>query len=450
MMPHRPYSRDAARPDLLIVGVGLAVICHLWRVPDLFPALGPLRLMIVSALACLAGLVLSRSPARSLARLVTPLTGPLALLVALMVLSIPTSLDPQLSTVFFFKDLLPRVLLGALIVGSVRGRSDLEWIILATLAGCWMYTAVMVIRAPRANGPAGWTDLAMYDRNDFALLAVCALPLAVYFLRREAGRARRIFGALTMVVLLYVIARGGSRGGFLGLTAVLGFMALRYRAVPARVRLGAVTAAALAVGVLGGTRYRNQLATLVNPTQDYNWSGRDYNGRLELWKRGRGYIADHPVFGIGLAAYTVAEGELSEVARARLAHGQEVTPLQAHNMFIQIAAELGLVALSVFVYLLWRFYRTTRDVRRALELGHGVSPPPDHALATALTASLLGFVVCGVFLSAAYFAQFFIMLGYVGALAKLCPVWATQRVVPAYNAMWTGEAAAPAAIQPLP
>jgi putative inorganic carbon (hco3(-)) transporter len=352
--------------------------------------------------------------------------------------------------VFLFKDLLPRVLLGALIVGSVRGRSDLEWIILATLVGCWMYTAVMVIRAPRAIGPAGWTDLAMYDRNDFALLAVCALPLAVYFLRREAGRVRRVFGALTMVVLLYVIARGGSRGGFLGLTAVLCFMALRYRAVPARVRLGAVIAAALAVGVLGGTRYRTQLATLVNPTQDYNWSGRDYNGRLELWKRGRGYIADHPVFGIGLAAYTVAEGELSEVARERLAHGQEVTPLQAHNMFIQIAAELGLIALSVFVFVLWRFYRTTRDVRRALEMGPGVSPPAEHALATALTASLLGFVVCGVFLSAAYFAQFFIMLGYVAALAKLCPVRATQRVVPAYNAMWTGETAVPAAIQPLP
>ncbi|HXT18188.1 MAG TPA: O-antigen ligase family protein [Gemmatimonadaceae bacterium] len=442
-------SADDRRPDLLVIGVGLTVVCHLWRVPDLFPVLGPLRLMILSAVACLAGLVLSRRGERSLTRLFTPVTAPLLALVALMVLSIPTSLDPQLSTVFLFKDLLPRVLLGVLIAGSIRNRRDLEWIMLATLAGCWMYTAMMMVRAPRATGPTGWTDLAMYDRNDFALLAVCALPLAIYFLRREAGRSRRIFGALTMMVLLYVIARGGSRGGFLGLTAVLGFMALRYRAVPARVRFGAVLAGALAIGVLGGTRYRTQLATLLNPTQDYNWSGRDYNGRLELWKRGRGYIADHPVVGIGLAAYTVAEGELSEVARERLAHGQEVTPLQAHDMFIQIAAELGLPALVAFVFLLWRFYRTTRDVRRALDTPRETSRPPEHALAVALTASLLGFIVCGVFLSAAYFAQFFIMVGFVGGLAKLCPVWATRRApVAPYAPVWVGNDAA-AALPPI-
>jgi O-antigen ligase len=443
-------TANTRRPDLLVIGVGLTVVCHLWRVPDLFPVLGPLRLMIITAIGCLAGLVLSRRPERSLTRLFTPVSGPVALLIGLMILSIPTSLDPQLSTVFLFKDLLPRVLLGVLIVGSIRNRTDLEWIILATLGGCWMYTAMMVIRAPRAVGPAGWTNLAMYDRNDFALLAVCELPLAIYFLRREAGRARRLFGALTMAVLLYVIARGGSRGGFLGLTTVLGYMALRYRAVPARVRLGAVVAGVLAIGVLGGTRYRNQLATLLNPTQDYNWSGRDYNGRVELWKRGRGYIANHPVFGIGLAAYTVAEGELSEVARERLAHGQEVTPLQAHDMFIQIAAELGLPALAVFAFLLWRFYRTARDVRRALETPRGVDPPAEHALATALTASLFGFIVCGVFLSAAYFAQVFIMIGFAAAVAKLCPAWATQHVTgPAYDAVWVGDGTA-AAVPPIP
>jgi O-antigen ligase len=207
--------------------------------------------------------------------------------------------------------------------------------------------------------------------------------------------------------------------------------------------VASLVAGAVAIAVLGGTRYRKQLATLLNPTQDYNWSGRDYDGRLELWKRGRGYIADHPVVGIGLAAYTVAEGELSEVARQRLAHGQEVTPLQAHDMFIQIAAELGLPALVAFAFLLWRFYRTTRDVRRALATPPGVSPPPEHALATALTASLLGFIVCGVFLSAAYFAQFFIMIGFVAGLAKLCPVRVANRAS-AYEGMWVGGPAAAA------
>ena len=219
--------------------------------------------------------------------------------------------------------------------------------------------------------------------------------------------------------------------------------------MPLRVRIGALVAGGLAIAVLGGTRYRAQLATLLDPTQDYNWSGRDYNGRLELWKRGRGYIADHPVLGVGLAAYTVAEGELSEVARDRMAHGQEVTPLQAHDMFIQVAAELGVVAFAVFLFLLWRWYTTTRDVRRALDTVRGETPPPEHALAVALTASLLGYIVCGIFLSAAYFAQLFILVGFVGGLAKLCPMWATRRVpVAAYDMSWASDGGA-AALPPV-
>jgi len=305
----------------------------------------------------------------------------------------------------------------------VRDRRDLEWLVLAMLAGCWVYTAMMMRVA--ATGPGGeWINLVEYDNNDFALLAVASIPLAAFFVRAGERRWRRAFGLATLGMLLFVIGRTESRGGFVGLLIVLLFLAVRYRAIPARVRTGAMLAAGLAIAVLGGTRYREKLSTFLNPKQDYNWSGQDYNGRLELWKRGVGYMQDRPAFGVGLDAFPIAEGELSEVARERLQHGQEVKTLVAHNMYVQIGAELGIPALLVFAWMLWRMYRTTRDVRRA----YAGADSAESDLALAFTASLLGYLVCATFIAAGYFTFLYVVIGFVGALAKVAPVVSARRV----------------------
>ena len=125
--------------------------------------------MIVSAVACLAGLVLSRRPERSLTGLLSPVTGPLALLIGLTVLSIPTSLDPQLSTIFFFKDLLPRVLLGALIVASF-------WILQPFLAAAIWATMIVVATWPVML----WFQARLWRRRSLAVAAMTVILLLLF------------------------------------------------------------------------------------------------------------------------------------------------------------------------------------------------------------------------------------------------------------------------------
>jgi putative inorganic carbon (HCO3(-)) transporter len=232
------------------------------------------------------------------------------------------------------------------------------------------------------------------------------------------------------------IARTGSRGGFLGFGVVLAYLLTTYRVLPRRIRMWGVLGGALLLAA-GGPRYWERLRTMLEPSRDYNWSGEEYTGRGELWRRGIGYIRRRPIVGLGANRFVTAERELSEVARRRVMAGRPVQALVAHNSYIHIAAELGLPALVVFLALLARTARTLTSVRRRAG--------PDTrlgAFAHVLFASLLGYVVCAFFQSAAYFAFFYLCLGLAAATGALV---VAERRPPARG----GLAALPQALLPV-
>jgi putative inorganic carbon (hco3(-)) transporter len=212
-----------------------------------------------------------------------------------------------------------------------------------------------------------------------------------------------------------------------GLVAVLAYLVLGFRAVPARVRiLGALAAVLLLVA--GGQAYRSRVETIFRPSEDYNWSSE--TGRLAIWQRAGDYVKARPVFGLGVDRFRAAERSISPVARARQRAGRGVPDLVAHNMFIHVAAELGLPALAVFVALLVATARTLVRVRR--RAGDRSMDDRLPAFARALLASLLGFCVCGIFLSVAYapYLQLLLWLTVaVGALAATWPELARRPIV---------------------
>jgi O-antigen ligase len=100
----------------------------------------------------------------------------------------------------------------------------------------------------------------------------------------------------------------------------------------------------------------------------------------------------------------------------------------AHNSFVQIGAELGVLGLGLFVALFAVAVRALSRVGR----GQGAAA----FLAQTLTASLVAYVVSGFFLSAAYWAYLYTLLGMVAGLVKIAgPARATGavRLRPARN-----------------
>jgi O-antigen ligase len=121
------------------------------------------------------------------------------------------------------------------------------------------------------------------------------------------------------------------------------------------------------------------------------------------------------VTGVGLGAFPVAEGTLSPLAQ-RQAWGEGVKWSVAHNSFVQVGAELGVAGLLVFVALLITSFVTAM---RSAGLARTTSDVRAESLARALAVSLVGYAVAGFFLSQAYAAFLFVLVGLILGLARV-------------------------------
>jgi O-antigen ligase len=273
---------------------------------------------------------------------------------------------------------------------------------------------ITVFFTPGPDGRLG--DLVFYDANDFALIMICSIPFAVLFLQRAGGTRRRLLGLVCLGMFVAGIVKSGSRGGFLGLIAVSLYVLLRYRAIPARVRLFAAVAGVALFSIVATGKYWDLIGTILHPQEDYNWSSQE--GRREVWKRGVGYMLSRPVLGVGVAAYPTAEGMLSEVGRALASQGKGFKWSVAHNSFIETGAELGVIGLGVFIAIIVVALRSLARISPAGMNAFWVTPR-EMALAQLLIGALFGFVVAGFFVSAEYFAYLYFLFGLTIGLQKI-------------------------------
>jgi putative inorganic carbon (HCO3(-)) transporter len=217
---------------------------------------------------------------------------------------------------------------------------------------------------------------------------------------------------LGMLTLGFV--RSGSRGGFIALVAVAAFVVVRFHEIPLRRRL----AAALVVGlVLLGTaseRYWDEMKAIVVGT-DYNLTNE--TGRLAVWRRGVGYMLEHPILGVGPNNFGVAEGTLSPLAD-RQQYGIGVRWTAPHNSFIQAGAELGIPGLVLFLAVIASAFGVLQQRGRGAGAPAG-SAPDDRPLRRALTASLVGFVVGAFFLTLAYSEMLYTLIALAIGLHKV-------------------------------
>jgi len=137
-------------------------------------------------------------------------------------------------------------------------------------------------------------------------------------------------------------------------------------------------------------------------------------GRQGLWVDSVGMIADRPLFGHGPNMYM----RVFQEYRRKSSNAAEFNPTYAHNCFIQVAAETGLLGLLAFLWILAVLFKNV------------IEEIPDEARMGGLRILLLG-LLCGAFsfLIHSFFdtnfynlqlsAYFWVMAGLMVAIYKL-------------------------------
>jgi O-antigen ligase len=400
--------------DALLAAIVVVLLLQVWRIQGLAKGVPLFGAPILATAAAVALFAFDRDPRRRVGRFSQPVIRVTVGIVIMVVLSIPTSLHPALSASFLLKDYLRSVILMLLIAWSVRGLVDVRRLAWVQMVGVALCALAIVTHSATGEGRLS-TEQTYYDENDLATLIVCTLPLVLYLWRRPTGLFGRAVLAGITLFLMTTLGRTGSRGGFLGFLMVALYLLLRFSTISTAKRVGAVAVLSILLVSLASDQYFARIETILHPSKDYNWSGKSETGRMEIWKRGVGYMMDNPIVGVGANAFPKADGTLSPEAQERMRYGRGFKWSTAHNSFLQIGAELGVMGLVLLLLLFVDVFRLLAWVRRWTRGEIAI-------LAQVLTACCVGFFVTALFLSQAYSAYLYSLLGMSLAVARLVPV----------------------------
>jgi len=374
----------------------LVFILMLFANPALLvPSLESVRPVQLTGIGAMAILLMQKTVSRDSVRLVWP-ESPLMLgLISAMAISCVGAFWPHLAFEATL-DFLKIVIVYFLILNCVESERRL-WITTTTLIVAGTIPALGTLRN-YAQGNfvegnrAAWIG-TFANPNDMAYSLVLLMPLALYF----AGRMRLAVRPLAwMVIGIYVAAifATHSRGGLLGLFAVLIVFGLRQRGASSRL----MVLCALIVGVVFTTFYWTREVGFSNLRTDFT-----VHQRLETIRSGLKMFIDHPFFGVGIACSIVA---WPLYAPANLDfQGALVT----HNTIVAALGETGIVGFGCFITLI------AAAIIHARRLQTGADANELSGYGAAFEGSLVGYLVCG--LSGGYMVSWFpyIIIGLISA-----------------------------------
>jgi O-antigen ligase len=252
-----------------------------------------------------------------------------------------------------------------------------------------------VLRDWQKGVKLGWV---VGDVNYFAASAALTFPLGIYLLIKTRSRWEQVFCAGSLTLTLVAVIIGGSRGGFLGIGAGLLLMVWRSRR---RFRNFVLVVALLLP--LNLILPMSPLERLLHPSEGDQFGA---DSRIAIWRVGWQTMLTHPVFGVGLAHFT---------SQVQYGASEEWTYV-AHNMYLDIAVELGVPTLLALLAMLSTTFRSLEAVRRRTATRGSVLL---QQAALGMQAGLVGFAVAGFFVSAQYQKLFWLMPPLAACLDSL-------------------------------
>ena len=408
--------------DSLAFGALVVFFALMYAAPsEMLEPLAPLRPALIASTAALVLLVVSRLGRGKPISLDGWRGSALLLFTLLTLASFGWSLNPEGSKalgveclkyagIYFTVINLARtprrlaILCGALVIAS-----------LVTSVGVmrWYFAGEGLVEGYRAR----WLGI-FADPNRMAMTLGLVVPVALGFaVRRETRLPMRLVAVAALGLAVGAIVVSFSRGGFAGLlvgTAVWLLLERRFD------RAALVGAAALLLLVLAPGSFWSRTGTVSTFREDASAMG-----RVHAWTVASRISADRPLLGVGAGGFRVAWTQYAPPEARRA--------FEAHNVFLQIIAELGWVGL--FLYLCFIGAGVEGGVRAGRDKGVGW-------MARALVASAAGYLVCSVsagFIGGSpYFYALFAMAAAAERLSSGAGVRAAAVPVPSWEALPPG------------
>lgn len=301
-----------------------------------------------------------------------------------------------------FRSVIWTLLLAGIFMGSITAYQQLTGSYESTYWGFGLAEIQTIVGKSsdyRIAGPIG-------DPNFYGQILLVLIPLALERLWHENSLVLRILAGWALAVCLLSTIFTFSRGAFLGLIiiAVLSIWHYRIRFVP------------LLITILLGSvllqfvpeQYTERVQTMTNLipglSQEDARHDSSFRGRLSETQAGWRMFKEHPLLGVGLNNYAVHYQKYSR----QLGIDSRLEDRAAHNLYLEIAAETGLLGLTVFGTLLAFTFHSLAKTYHALDQA---GQWHEANMLRAFTIGLIGYLAAAFFLHAAYPRYLWLLIG---------------------------------------
>jgi O-antigen ligase len=409
----------------------------MFRPQDDIPGLQFLHLADVFGTLALITLLVDRL-GRGLAPIrMTPEVGGVLAFAAVMVGTIPLSTWPGGSFAVFNDLFLKIVIILVVMMSTLTSPERIRQVITVLALGAIYVGSRAVMDYARgvnvADGRVSGAIGGLFGNpNDMALNLVTFLPFTIALGLRRDYRVFRLVALGGIPLLVAAIIFSKSRGGTLGLLAMLAVLLYQMRRVrPAIAAL--VLAAGLSALPLLPMSFTERMATIFDADADQNGSREQ---RKTLLREGLATFVAHPFTGVGAGQFQNYGTD-----------GQSPMWRQTHNAPLQVAAELGIAGLIIYLYMIWiAFSACQTALRNARALKRARAPDmKDRADWLELNAAMIlagftGWLVSAMFASVAYYWTLYLLLGLTGSIRDVSERLAAGATF-GRRAPWSREAA---------
>jgi probable O-glycosylation ligase (exosortase A-associated) len=258
----------------------------------------------------------------------------------------------------------------------------------------------------------GPPDSFFAGNNGLACALLMVLPL-FWYLRSIVPKVWMKYALMACILLCAAsILSSYSRGAFLGIAAVCGYLIFKSRA---RILLG------VAVLVVGASllafmpeKWHERIQSIENYEQDASAMG-----RINAWRFAYNVAKDHPFVGGGFGVFN-----------RRMFQLYAPVPEQfhdAHSIYFEVLGEQGFVGLLLFLAIGLLALSKGNKIRRMTRKNPEMLWAFD--LASMIQVSLVGYAVAGLFLGLAYFDLYYHMVAVLLILERIVHVQVPKRII---------------------
>ena len=324
-------------------------------------------------------------------------------------LSIPGAINPGEAWLNFSELYIKSLLIFIVLANVVRTEFRLRLLLLFCL-GVSLYLSINAIQDYQSGiftiGKAVNNNLRVAGRikglfensNDLALHLVTMTPIAIAMAFVKPGTVRKVVYLSVALIMVAAIVVTFSRGGFLGLVAMT--LVIVHK-LGRKQRVSAISALIFAVVLFFAFApgdYGGRISTIFDSGADVTGSSSQRNLVLQ---RSVLVALRHPLLGVGIGNF----------------HHQSLQELGTHNAYTQVAAEMGIISMVIYMMFVMAPLKRLRDIERETYI------QPENRrfyyLAIGLQASLIGFMVSSFFGAVAYQWYLYYLVGYAYCLHRI-------------------------------